>query len=225
MSGRALPYALGHEFCGRVLSSPQTSGFKHGDHVFVDPRLPCEQCLVCQDGKDYCCPSQGGIGYSRSGGLSERVAVPARNLCLLPSAIPLQNAALIEPIAVAVHAVRATAITDFRNQQILVLGAGPVGLAVILVLRAYHPKKILVSEPTPTRRAQVLELAHVTFDPGLDSVVQGSKEITEGRGVDIVFDCAGTLAGLSDGLDALKCEGLYMNLAMYEKPVGRVVEK
>lgn len=191
----------------------------------VDPRLPCEQCVVCQDGKDYCCPRQGGIGYSRSGGLSERVAVPAKNLCLLPPAVPLQYAALLEPIAVAVHAVRKTGITDFRKEQILVLGAGPVGFALIIVLRAHHPKTILVSEPTSTRRAQVSELVDLTFDPSQDSVVQRSKETTEGRGVDIVFDCAGTPAGLSDGLDALKCEGMYMNLAMYEKPVGRVLEK
>ena len=190
----------------------------------VDPRLPCEQCVVCQDGNDYCCPGQGGIGYSRGGGLSERVAVPAKNLCPLPAEIPLQYAALIEPIAVAVHAVRKTGVTDFGNEQILILGAGPVGFALIIVLRAHHPKKIVVSEPIHTRRAQVSELVDLTFDPGQDRVVQRSKEITEGRGVDIVFDCAGTLAGLSDGLDALKCEGLYMNLAMYEKPVGRVLE-
>ena len=187
----------------------------------VDPRLPCGQCVVCKDGNDYSCPRQGGIGFSCGGGLSERVAVPERNLHPLPATIPLQYAALIEPFAVAVHAIRKTGITEFTNQHVLVLGGGPVGFALIIVLRAYHPKKILVSEPTFTRRALVSEFVDYNLNPSKESVVSRSQEITAGRGVDIVFDCAGTPAGLSDGLNALKCEGLYMNLAMHEKGVGR----
>ena len=201
-------------------SPPQTSGFKDGDPVIVDPRLPCGECVVCKDGKDYCCSGQGGIGYSCGCGLSEQVAVPARNLYRLPASIPLQYAALIEALAVAIHAFRKTGVTDLQNEHVLVLGAGPVGFALLLVLRAHHPKKILLSEPNPARRARVSELVDFTFDPMQVRVVQRSKKITEGRGVDIVFDCAGTLAGLSDSFEALKCEGLYINLAMYEKPVG-----
>ena len=224
-NGEALPYALGHEFCGRLRSPPPASGFKDGDPVFVDPRLPCWQCAACDAGNDYSCPRQGGIGYSCGGGLAERVAVGAGNLHLLPASMPLQYAALIEPFAIAIHAINKTGITALTDQDILVVGGGPVGFALMIALRAYNPRTLLVSEPTSTRRALCSEYVDYTLDPLNESVVKRSLEISAGRGLDIVFDCAGAASGLLDGLNALKCEGLYMNLAMHEAPVERAERK
>lgn len=194
------------------------SGFKNGDPVMVDPRLPCGQCPACKDGKDYGCPKQGGIGYNYGGGLAERVVVPTMNLHRLPDKVPLEYAALIEPFAVAIHGIRKVGITDWTNHNVLVIGGGPVGFALIIALRAYWPKKIIVSEPTSARRNQVMDFVDLALDPFNDDVTARCHEISFG-GVDIVFDCAGTAAGLSDGLAALKCEGFYMNLAMHGKPV------
>ncbi|KAK5049017.1 hypothetical protein LTR84_005439 [Exophiala bonariae] len=216
--GEELPYALGHEFCGRVNSAPPGSGFKHGDPVMIDPRLPCGQCIECKSGKDYGCPKQGGIGYNHSGGLAEKVTVPARNLHRLPETVPLEFAALIEPFAVVMHAIRKLNISDWTEQDVLVLGGGPIGFALVIALRSYKPRKIIVSEPTAVRREKIAQFVDLVVDPLERNVPAACRQLCAG-GVDVVFDCAGSAPGLVDGLDALKCEGKYMNIAMHEKPM------
>lgn len=185
----------------------------------IDPRLPCGQCQACKGGRDYGCPKQGGIGYNFGGGLAQRVAVPEQNLYHLPATIPLEFAALIEPFTVATHAIAKTGIVDWTNQLVLIIGGGPVGFALMLALRAHQPRTIIVSEPTSTRRAQVANMADVTLDPLRQNVAEACREASP-AGVDVVFDCAGTAAGMADGLDALRCEGTYMTVALYQQPVS-----
>jgi (R,R)-butanediol dehydrogenase/meso-butanediol dehydrogenase/diacetyl reductase len=112
-----------------------------------------------------------------------------------------------------------TGITDWTKQKVLVIGGGPIGFALVIALRAYQPEKILVSEPTAERRKQISDFVDISLDPTKESVIDKCHQMTRGEGIDIVFDCAGVPAGLSDGLNALKCEGTYMNLAMWDKPV------
>lgn len=186
----------------------------------VDPRLPCGQCVECRNGKDYGCPKQGGIGYNHSGGLAERVAVPAENLHLLPDSVPLEFAALIEPFAVVVHAIRKMNVLNWTDRDVLILGGGPIGFALVLALSSYKPRKVIVSEPTAVRREKIAQFVDLVVDPLERNVAEACREIFAG-GVDVVFDCAGSAPGLADGLDALKCEGTYMNLAMHDKPVSK----
>lgn len=159
--------------------------------VMIDPRLPWKTCAACISGKDYGCPHQGGIGYSRGGGLSERVAVPLSNCYYLPQSIPGEFAALIEPFAVAVHAIKKTAVRNWKSKNILVVRGGQVGLALLLVLRSYGAVSVFVSEPTSTRRKQVEEFSAVILDPMKDNVEEVCLEKAAGQGVDMVFDCAG----------------------------------
>lgn len=176
-------------------------------------------CVACKAGKEYSCGRQGGIGYSHAGGFAERVAVPIHNIHQLPKTIPLSFAALIETFSIAVHAIRMSGITNWRTRRVLVLGGGPVGFALIIALRGHSPEVIIASEPTSVRREQIAEHVDVILNPSVDDVVGRCNELTESQGIDVVIDCAGSSAGLIQGLDALKCEGLYLNLAMYEQPV------
>lgn len=214
-----LPFVLGHELCGRVHNPPSGSRFKGGEPVMVDPRILCRSCHACKSGNTDCCSKLGYVGGTVSGGYGERVAVQEQMLHVLPDAIPLEYAAVIEPLAVVVHAIKEANIKDWAEKEILILGAGPIGFALIIALRAYGAKKILVSEPAVGRREQVAEYSTAVINPINEDVVARCKEMTDGRGVEIVFDCAGVPAGLESAFDAIRFKGLYMNVAVWEKPV------
>lgn len=218
-----VPLTLGHELCGRVRNPPQGSRFKGGEPVMVDPRIVCRSCHACKSGNTDCCSKLGYVGGSVPGGYGERVAVEENMLHILPDTIPLEYAAVIEPLAVVVHAIKEANIKDWSEKQILVLGAGPIGFALIIALRAYGAKKILVSEPASRRREQVAEFSTAVINPVNENVVERCNELTGGRGVEIVFDCAGVPAGLESAFDAIKFKGLYMNVAVWEKPVRQAV--
>ena len=133
----------------------------------------------------------------------------------LPEDVDLSLAALIEPLAVAWHAVITTELQDWRGKSVLVVGGGPVGVAVCIVLRAFGCQKIIVSEPTEVRRAQCAGVADVVLNPISDNVGERCRAQTEDAGVDVVFDCAGNQKGFEAGMDAVKYRGFYMNVAVW----------
>lgn len=220
-TGQHIPLTLGHELCGRVSSPPAGSKFKHGDAVMVDPRVLCRSCAACKAGSSHCCRRLGYVGGSTGfGGFGEKVVVGEDMLLKLPPEVPLEYAAIIEPLAVVWHAIKVSGVTEWKDKDILVLGGGPIGLALLLCLKAVGANKVIVSEPTETRRKQVAEFASTVLNPITDNIAQRCMELTDGTGVEILFDCAGVPAGLNAGFDALRFEGLYVMVAVWEKPVS-----
>lgn len=218
-----LPVTMGHEFCGRISQTPSNpnSRFKKGQAVMIDPRYYCSTCFRCTTGNDNACINWGFVGLSGGGGgLSEFVAVSESFCHLLPDDADLSIAALIEPMAVAYHAVKRTGIEDFEKVSALVLGGGPIGMAVAVVLRSKGAKKIFVSEPTTKRQGHCRELVQVVLDPTKEKVGDRCRELTDGLGVDVVFDCAGIAPAMKDGMDAMKYGGLYLNVAGWMTPVS-----
>jgi (R,R)-butanediol dehydrogenase/meso-butanediol dehydrogenase/diacetyl reductase len=114
---------------------------------------------------------------------------------------------------VVVHAIKTTGVNDFSSKSVLVLGGGPVGLAVVVVLRTKGVKQIYVSEPTLKRQKHNEALADAVFNPTTEKVGDRCRELTGGEGVDFVFDCAGNEFAMKDGMDALKAMGSYINVA------------
>ncbi|KAF2279773.1 threonine dehydrogenase [Westerdykella ornata] len=215
-----LPVTMGHEFCGRIISAPEGSNLSSGQAVMVDPRINCGSCSRCNASWTNTCRSWGFKGFSGTGGgFSEAVAVDAKMCYPLPDSVDLSLAALIEPLAVAWHAIEICDIPDWADKSVLILGGGPVGIAHVHVLRARGCKRILVSEPTATRAAQNKEVADEVFNPLIMDVAGKCRELTNGEGVDVVFDCAGIQKAMDTGLDALKVKGTYMNVAAWETPI------
>ena len=220
LTGESIPATLGHEFCGRVIKAPPGSNLSPGQAIVVDPRLYCRDCSRCATSATHGCRNLGFKGLSGSGGgFSSTVAVDARLCYPLPDSVDLRLAALIEPLAVAWHAVDLCEVADWSEQAVLIAGGGPVGIAHIYVLRAKGCKKIYVSEPTATRAKQNRGIADGVFDPAQEDIVQRCRDVTGGEGVDVVFDCAGVQRAMDAAMGALKFKGLYMNVAGWEKPV------
>ena len=122
----------------------------------------------------------------------------------------------MEPLAVAWHAVN---ISPFKKRDsVLILGGGPIGLAVIQVLKARGAEKIIVSEMTPRRREFAKSFgAHYVLDPSKEDVVARVKDLCDGRGANVAFDAAGVQAGLDQALQAIRVRGTLVNIAVWEK--------
>lgn len=220
ITGDTMPVTLGHEFCGRIVSAPSNSHLTPGQAVMVDPRIYCKLCSRCSTTSTNACYNWGFLGLSGAGGgLSETVAVDPAMCYPLPESVPLELAALIEPLAVAWHAANLIEIDDFGGRFVLILGGGPVGIALVFVLKARGAKKIFVSEPTARRAEQNAQLVDAVFNPMKEDVGEECRKLTAGEGVDIVFDCAGIQQGLQDGMNALRHKGTYVNIAAWEKPM------
>ncbi len=122
----------------------------------------------------------------------------------------------MEPLAVAWHAVN---ISPFKKgDSVLILGGGPIGLAVIQVLKARGAEKIIVSEMAPRRKQFAKQFgAHYVLDPSTDDVVARVKQICDGRGANVAFDGAGAQAGLDQAIQAIRARGTLVNIAIWEK--------
>ena len=191
-----------------------------------DPHLSCGDCPPCKSNNTNICHKLGFVGISggpQGGGFAELVAVDASRCYPIPEHIGADAVALIEPLTVSHHAVKQAGITDWTDMTALVLGGGPIGQALIYALRAQSSGKatIILSEPTALRREQTGKLADHVIDPiSTPDVAAHCRSLTQNNGVDIVFDCAGVQAAANAGFASLRTQGIYVNLAGWEKPVG-----
>lgn len=173
---RARPgIVLGHEVVGVVAES--APGFDAGEPVVVNPMLACGVCDACERGYTHACPHMVAVGVDIPGGLAERVAVPASALRRLPAGLDLQRAVLVEPLAVAVRAVRLGQIV--LGDRVHVLGAGPIGRLVAMCAAAAGAGRLTIGENAPGRRASAAEAGLELLDEPDDD------------GAAVVFDTTG----------------------------------
>jgi threonine dehydrogenase-like Zn-dependent dehydrogenase len=165
------------------------------------------------------CYNGGFIGLSGGGGgLSDSVVVPEAAVLKLPDNIPLDVGALVEPLSVAWHAVAAASLTP--SSTVLILGGGPIGLAIVQCLVALKTQKIIVSEVSKSRQRFAHEFgAHHVLDPTTCDTVAKSKDLSGTDGPDIVFDCAGVPASIKTACQAVKARGTVVNVAIWEKEI------
>ena len=146
------PRVLGHEICGEIVGlGKNIADLKNGQQVAVIPYVACQQCPACKSGRTNCCEKISVIGVHQDGGFSEYLSVPVANI-LPADGIDPQAAALIEPFAISAHAVRRAAIAP--GEQVLVVGAGPIGLGAAAIAKA-DGAQVVVADTSPARREHV----------------------------------------------------------------------
>jgi len=212
-----IPLTLGHELSGIVEEVGESvERFKPGDRVVLEPIIYDGTCEACQDGHLNCCVSNGFIGVSGyGGGFSEHLVLDEKYFSPLPDGISLQVGALIEPLSVSWRAVECANLTP--KDSVLILGGGPIGLAILLCLRAQGITKIIVSEMASKRKQLALELgARHVLDPTSDDIISKTKELTDGKGANVAFDCAGVQAALDTAIAAVTAKGTIVNVAVWE---------
>ena len=188
----ALPYAPGHEVLGVVAelgtAVVTTTGLAVGTRVAVEPTLPCWQCKQCLAGRQNLCENLAffGCGYAQ-GGMADLFTVPADRLHVVPDDLDDTQAVLIEPLSTPVHAVRLAGPLEGRT--VAVLGAGTIGLMVMLVARRHGAARVVVTDVLPAKRSRALDLgAYAVVDAAAQDAVEQVREAL-GESADVVFDC------------------------------------
>lgn len=219
ISGEAAPITLGHEMSGVVYEvGDGVSDLAVGDHVVVEPYIVHDDVDTGPDSDSYhLSPDMNFIGLGGGGGgLGEKIVVDRRWAHQVSDKIPLDQAALLEPLSVGYHAAERSGVQ--AGDVALVTGAGPIGLLTSAVLTALGVR-VVVSEPSKMRRerAQQAAVAELVLDPGSDDVVARVRELTGGRGADVGFECTSVQPALDTLVDALRPRGVLVNVSIWSK--------
>ena len=203
---------LGHEFAGEVVALGRNSeGLQTGDLVSVIPLKSCGHCEHCRKGEVQWCAQFGLQG----GGYAE-YALTRPNQCVkLPAGLSLADGAIIEPLAVALHGVNLSGLQ--RGDRVLVLGAGPIGLATAFWAKRMGAAKVAIQDIAEFQKSRAIEMGADVFvvDPA-DPV--GSAERALGGKADIVFECVGVPGLIAQAVDQVRPRGTILLLGLCTRP-------
>ena len=194
------PLVIGHEFVGDIVEvGSNVTGFKAGDIVSGEGHVVCGKCRHCLAGQRHLCVDTVGLGVGRDGAFAEYVALPMTNIWHHAPGIDEEVAAIFDPFGNAVHTALAFPVL---GEDVLVSGAGPIGLMATAVVRHAGARHVVVSEPNAFRRdlAQVMG-ATLTVDPGERDLHSVQAELGMVEGFDIALEMSGVEAALRSAID------------------------
>jgi L-iditol 2-dehydrogenase len=196
------PFVPGHEFGGYLCEDAEELGLERGSLVAVDPNKACGHCDWCREGHLNLCPNVEFIGAPPfDGAMTERIWVPRSQIVALPEGLGPLEAVMLEPLGVAIHTV------DLAKPRLLervaVLGAGPIGLLVLQVLKAAGAGEILVVDPLDHRRAMADRLGATRVGASAADVV----EWTDGVGCPLVIEATNNPLGFRDAVQCARIGG------------------
>lgn len=205
------PVVPGHEFAGHVTEvGPGVVGLAEGDYVGVNPNISCTRCTWCRRGATNLCVDLRPVGIAVDGSCAELVAVPSRIVTALSTSVAHRAAPLIEPFACVLHALeRAPGWTD---EEVVVFGAGSIGLMAVVLGRAEGSAGIRVVEPDAARRAAALDLGAVQ--------AVGSVEELDRQVYDLAVDASGHPAAITAALRALGPRGRLVQMGVASPAVA-----
>ncbi len=208
----SFPLIPGHEFSGVVAKAGTAvdAGWL-GQRVGIFPLIPCKSCMPCQKKQYEMCRNYSYLGSRRNGGFAEYAAVPAENLIKLPDNITFEEAAMLEPMSVAVHAMRRAA--PEQKDTVAVYGLGTIGLLLILFLREAGVRNIFLIGNQEIKKQMIgrMGFPEASYcDSRVQNPGQWLMEHTGGAGVDVSFECAGKNETITWSID-------------YTAPAGKVM--
>mgnify|MGYP002801294173 FL=1 len=213
---------MGHEFSGVVVDPGSRTDLKVGDRVTALPISPCGECHACLKGNpQYCLETWNqavGLSVDNPGGLTSRILVREDMVLRLPDEVSFEEGAMVEPTAVALHAVH---LADIQvGAKVLVIGGGIIGLVSALLAKKEGASYVALSETNEARGKKALSLgvADEFFDAKDEKVVEEMVERTEG-GFDIVIECCGNSPAVSSALMAVKPGGCVVLVGVSLGPV------
>ncbi|RFB15322.1 2,3-butanediol dehydrogenase [Bacillus sp. HNG] len=215
LTGDKAPIVMGHEFSGQVVEIGEgVTRVQVGDRVAVEPIYSCGECEACKQGKYNLCDKMGFYGLSGGGGgFSEFASVPEHMLHKLPETVSYEQGALVEPAAVALHAVKQSKLQV--GDKAAVFGTGPIGLLVIEALKAAGATEIYAVELSEQRRQKAEELGAIGINPHNGDVVEQIQQLSNG-GVDVAYEVTGVPPVLVQAINSTKYNGETMIVSIFE---------
>ena len=216
------PVIPGHEFFGVVDELGEGAaahfGVQPGDTVIAEQIVPCDQCRYCRSGQYWMCEVHNIFGFQREvadGGMSEWMLLPPTSrVHVIPKSMRLEDAAIIEPLACAIHTVQRGDVQ--LDDVVVIAGAGPIGLMMVQVAKLKTPKKLVVVDMVPER----LELAKkfgadVVINPKHEDALAMVKSLTGGYGCDVYIEATGSPSGVTQGLDLIRKLGRFVEFSVF----------
>jgi threonine 3-dehydrogenase len=201
-----VPMVVGHEFCGEIVETGSAvDRYSIGMRVSGEGHIACGACRNCRAGRAHLCRNTQGVGVNRPGSFGEFVCIPQSNVVLIPDDIPDEIAAIFDPFGNAVH----TALSfDLPGEDVLVTGAGPIGIMAAMVALRCGARKVVITDINPHR----LQLAHKM---GIEYVVNAKKEklsdvmknIGMTEGFDVGLEMSGAATAFRDMIDKMNNGG------------------
>lgn len=200
LTGMAPPLTLGHEFSGRIVEvGAEVDGLREGERVTVNPCLTCGDCVWCRRGQPNYCAKLGTLGLSRDGAFAPLVSVPASGCHPLPDGVDDVAGAAVEPLSVALHAHRRA--RTLPGERAAVVGAGPIGLLLVQVLKAEGIGWVAAVEPRAERRRLAREVgADAVIDPAEGDPARTLAALTGNERAAVAFECVGSPAAFATAL-------------------------
>jgi 2-desacetyl-2-hydroxyethyl bacteriochlorophyllide A dehydrogenase len=207
------PLVFGHETSGTVAAiGAGVEGWKVGDPLTVMPLVWDGTCPACLAGHQHICQNLVFVGIDSPGGLQQRWNVPASIAVPLPHGLDLRTAALVEPVAVAVHDVRRSELQV--GDHAVVLGGGPIGVLIAVVARNAGAH-VMVAEVDASRRRRVADLGIEVVDPSSADMAAEVERWTDGVGADVVFEVSGAAAAARSTTALAKVRGTIVVVAIH----------
>lgn len=218
MTGQKAPIVLGHEFSGVVSEVGENiTDIKVGDRVVIEPIFVCLSCAYCRSGKYNYCESTAWIGFNANGAFAEYVIVEPYMVHKLPEKVTLEEGALVEPAAVALHAVKSSKLKV--GDTVTVFGVGPIGLLTVMAAKAAGAAKVIAIDLSEERLKKAKEVG--ATDIINSSEIDPTKYILSKYGpVDVSFDAAGAQATFDSAAQVIKKGGQIKIIAAFTHTVG-----
>lgn len=220
---RQPPIIMGHEAAGIITEvGADVTNFKVGDRVTFDSTVYCGKCYYCRKGMVNLCTDRMVLGvacddYTNPGAMAEYVAIKERTLYKVPDAVSFSQAAIVEPLSVAVHAVYTSPIKI--GDKVVVVGAGTIGLLLTQVIKAAGATELIVIDLDDSKLEVAKKVgATRVINSGRDDVMAAIMEATDGLGADLAFEAVGITPTLNTAIDSVRLGG---NVMM----VGNVAQK
>jgi (R,R)-butanediol dehydrogenase / meso-butanediol dehydrogenase / diacetyl reductase len=215
---------MGHEFVGSIVEAgADVEGLAVGDRVTASPLQPCHDCPRCAEGRYNLCPKAWtqGIAYGKPGAFAELVRIPGAiagsNVFPLRKDIDDDAGALVEPLAVAVHAVKLA--EPIAGATALVTGLGTIGQQVAQTLKARGAGRVIGIDVSPLRLRAAAQLGAETLDGSAGIVEALASVLEEGEEIDVAFECSGVPAVANGALEQIRAGGTIVVLALYDDPL------
>ena len=209
------PVTQGHELSAQVVAIGEgVNGLKPGRKVTVEPQVFCGQCHPCTHGKYYLCESLKVMGFQTTGAASEYFAVDASKVTPLPDDMSYDEGAMIEPLAVTVHAAKRPG--DVKGKKIAVIGAGPIGILLTQTLKALGAEKVMITDISDYRLSLAKECgADFAYNTGKKDFAEALIECFGPDKADIIYDCAGNNVTMNQAIQNARKGSIIVLVAVF----------